>query len=120
MAVRAVNGAIQLEVDEREHLLKSTAELVTKMLHINNLNPDQLVSIYFTATADITSEFPSQAVKALGLGEVPTACFLEMNVSGAKPRIIRVIINVETLTPRTEIQHVYLRGAEQLAEEVIK
>lgn len=120
MAIRAVSGAIQLEVDERGHLLKSTAELVTKMLHINNLNTDQLVSILFTATADINSEFPSNALKALGLGDVPTASFLEMSVSGAMPRIIRVIMNVETSSARTEIQHVYLRGAEQLAEEVIR
>ena len=118
MAVRAISGAIQLEVDERSHLLKSTAELVTKILHLNNLHPDDLVSILFTATADITSEYPSQAVTTLGLGDVPSACFLEMNVETALPRIIRVIINAETETPRSEIQHVYLRGAEQLAEEV--
>ena len=118
MAVRAISGAIQLDVDERGHLLKSTAELVTKILHLNNLNQDQLVSMLFTATADISSEFPSQAVKALGLGDVPTVCFVEMNVVSAIPRIIRVIVNVETDLPRSEIQHVYLRGAEQLSEEV--
>ena len=120
MALRAISGAIQLEFDERDHLLKSTAELVTKILHVNNIGPDQLVSILFTATADITAEFPAQALKTLGLGDIPSACFLEMKVIEAMPRIIRVIVNAETEIPRAELQHVFLRGAEQLAEEVIR
>ena len=38
MAVRAIRGAIQLDSDEREHLLKSTAELLSKALHANNVD----------------------------------------------------------------------------------
>ena len=59
MAVRAIRGAIQLESDEREHLLKSTAELVTRVLHENSLDAADLISIWFTATPDVVSEFPA-------------------------------------------------------------
>lgn len=114
MAVRAIRGAIQLEVDEREHLLKSTAELLSKTLHANDVLPEQLISILFTATPDVTSEFPALAARELGLGDVPLMCFVEMNVSHALPRVIRIMINVETEKKRAEIQHVYLRGAAAL------
>jgi len=50
MALRAIRGAIQLDTDEREHLLKSTAELLSKVLHVNNIDSSTLVSILFTAT----------------------------------------------------------------------
>jgi chorismate mutase len=114
MALRAIRGAIQLETDEREHLLKSTAELLSKTLHANDLDNSQLISILFSATPDITSEFPALAARELGLGDVPLMCFVEMNVKHGMPRVIRVMITAEMQTPRSEIQHVYLRGATAL------
>ena len=114
MSIRAIRGAIQLDVDERSHLIKSTAELLTKMLHDNKVDESQLISMLFTASPDITSEFPALAARELGLGDVPLMCFVEMDVAGALPRVIRVLINVESDTPRSQIQHVYLRGATAL------
>lgn len=101
MAVRAIRGAIQLDTDEREHLLKSTAELLSKTLHANNVDNSSLISILFTATPDVTSEFPALAARELGLGDVPLMCFVEMDVAGAMPRVIRVLINAELDTPRS-------------------
>ncbi len=114
MSIRGIRGAIQLDTDERAHLIKSTAELLTKILHDNNINESQLISILFTATPDVTSEFPALAARELGLGDVPLMCFVEMDVAGAMPRVIRVLVNVESEKPRSEIQHVYLRGATAL------
>jgi chorismate mutase len=118
MAIRAIRGAIQLDVDEREHLLKSTAELLTKTLHANNLDSGQLVSILFTATPDVTSEFPAVAARELALGDVPLMCFVEMDVVGALPRTVRIMITAETDKSRAEIQHVYLRGATALRQDI--
>ena len=118
MALRAIRGAIQLDVDEREHLLKSTAELLTKVLHANNIANGQLVDILFTSTPDITSEFPAVGARELGLGDVPLMCFVEMNVAGALPRVIRLMVHAEIDTPRSEIQHVYLRGATALRQDL--
>ena len=118
MAIRAIRGAIQLDSDEREHLLKSTAELLTKTLHANQIENSQLISILFTATPDITSEFPALAARELGLGDVPLMCFVEMDVAGAMPRVIRLLVNVDCDIPRSEIQHVYLRGATKLRLDI--
>jgi chorismate mutase len=120
VAIRAIRGAIQLEVDEREHLLKSTAELVTKVLHENKLNVGDLISIWFTATPDLVSEFPALAARELGLGDVPLMCSVEMNVSGAMPRVVRLMMHVDTTLSRAEVQHVYLRGAAKLRSDLAK
>ena len=114
MALRAIRGAIQLDVDEREHLLKSTAELLSKTLHANDIDSSQLISILFTATPDVTSEFPALAARELGLGDVPLMCFVEMDVKRAMPRVIRLMIHADIDKARGEIQHVYLRGATAL------
>jgi chorismate mutase len=118
MAVRAIRGAIQLDTDERSHLLKSTAELVTKVLHENNLSQADLISIFFTATPDVTSEFPALAARELGLGDVPLMCAVEMDVQGAMPRVIRLMMHAETNLSRSEIQHIYLRGAAKLRTDL--
>jgi chorismate mutase len=118
MAVRAIRGAIQLDSDDREHLLRSTAELVTKVLHENNLSTAELISIWFTATPDVTSEFPALAARELGLGDVPLMCSVEMDVQGAMPRVIRLMMHVETKLSRSEIKHIYLRGAAKLRTDL--
>lgn len=118
MAVRAIRGAIQLDSDERSHLLKSTAELVTKVLHENELETADLISIWFSATPDITSEFPALAARELGLGDVPLMCAVEMDVAGAMPRVIRLMMHAETSKPRADIKHVYLRGAQALRADL--
>ncbi len=118
MATRAIRGATQLKVDERSDLLQATAELVTKVLHENSLQASDLISVWFSATPDITSEFPAVAARELGLGDVPLMCCVEMDVKGAMPRIIRLMMHVETKLERSEIQHVYLRGAQGLRADL--
>jgi chorismate mutase len=118
VAIRGFRGAIQLDLDEREHLLKSTAELISKVLHANELANEDLISIMFTATPDITSEFPAVAARELGLGDVPLLCFVEMDVQHALSRVIRLMLLAETDKPRSEIQHIYLRGATALRQDI--
>jgi len=118
MAIRAIRGAIQLDIDEREHLLKSTAELLSKMLHANDIENGQLVSIIFSATQDVTSEFPAVAARELQLGDVPLMCCVEMDVIGALPRVIRIMITADLEKSRAEIQHIYLRGATALRQDL--
>jgi chorismate mutase len=117
-SVRAIRGAIQLEVDEREHVLASTRELVTSVLAANSLTKDDVISIMFTATPDVRSEFPAVAARELGLGDVPLMCTQELNIDGAMPLVIRLMAHVNTPLPRDQISHVYLRGATALRRDL--
>jgi chorismate mutase len=116
--VRAIRGAIQLEVDEREHVLSSTSELVSSVLEMNSLTGDDVISIMFTATSDVHSEFPAVAARELGLGDVPLMCTQELDIVGAMPRVIRLMALVNTPLRRDEITHVYLRGATALRRDL--
>ena len=118
MAVRAIRGATQLDADEREHLLASVDELIRALLEANEVDTDDLVSMILTATPDLHSEFPALAARQLGIGDVPLLCAQEIDVAGALPRVIRVMMHFETQLPRSEIRHVYLRGAAALRRDL--
>ena len=117
-SVRAIRGAIQLDVDEREHVLSATRELVVAVLEANALTKDDVISIIFTATHDVRSEFPAVAARELGLGDVPLMCTQELDIVGAMPRVIRLMAYVSTTLPRDQITHVYLRGATALRRDL--
>ncbi len=118
MAVRAIRGATQVDADDREQVLEATRELVSTVLERNALEHDDVISILFTATPDLVSEFPALAARELGLGGVPLMCAAEIAVPHALPRVLRLMAHVETQRSRAEIQHVYLRGAAALRRDI--
>jgi chorismate mutase len=118
MAVRAVRGAIQVDADDRDEILQGTTELVTEVLRRNGIDPADLISIVFTATPDLTAEFPAYAARLLGLTDVPLLCTTEIAVPGSMPRVLRLLAHVDTPRSRAEIRHVYLRGATGLRTDL--
>jgi chorismate mutase len=118
VAVRAIRGATQLDVDEREHLLERSAELVRAVLEANDLENEDLISILFTVTPDLHSEFPAVAGRQIGLTDVPLMCMQEIAVPHALPRVVRMMVHTETQRSREKIQHVYLHGAVALRPDL--
>ena len=118
MAVRAIRGATQLDVDDREHLLARTDELVRAVLAGNDLSSDAIISIVFTATPDVRSEFPAYAARELGMVDVPLLCTVELDITGAMQRVVRLLMHVESELSRSDVTHVYLHGAAQLRRDL--
>ena len=118
MAVRAVRGATQLDQDTREHMLDRVAELVTDVMEANGLGVDDFISIIFTATSDLVSEFPAYAARQLGFSDVPLVCARELEIEGSMPRVVRLMAHVDTDLPRADITHVYLHGAANLRRDL--
>ncbi|GAA2304581.1 chorismate mutase [Actinomadura sp. NPDC048955] len=118
MAVRAVRGATQTDADEREQILEATTELVAEVMARNELTTDDVISVIFTVTPDLTAEFPALAARKLGFHEVPLLCATEIGVPGALPRVIRLMAHIATDRPRSDVQHVYLRGATALRLDI--
>ncbi|GAA2771971.1 chorismate mutase [Nonomuraea dietziae] len=116
--VRAIRGAIQVEANDRDAIISGTTELVAAVMERNQLTTDDVISVLFTATPDLTAEFPALAARKLGFHEVPLICCTEIGVPGALPRVVRLMAHVETDRPRAEIQHVYLRGATVLRQDI--
>ena len=117
-AVRAVRGATQVDADDRDLILEAAGELVEEVLARNELSHDDLISVVFTATADLRAEFPAYAARLAGITDVPLLCATEIDVPGALPRVIRLLAHVETTRTRAEVRHVYLRGAAALRTDL--
>ncbi|MEU2112884.1 chorismate mutase [Streptomyces sp. NPDC058423] len=118
MAVRAVRGAVQLERDEAGHMDEQVGELLTAILERNALTADDLISIWFTATPDLHSDFPAAAARGLGIVDVPLICAQELDVAGAMPRVVRILAHVESDLPKSGIAHVYLGAAAALRKDI--
>jgi chorismate mutase len=118
MAVRAVRGATQVRANIRDEILARSSELITEVLARNALSQEALISVIFTATRDLTAEFPAYAARQLGYTDVPLLCSTEIEVPGAMPRVLRLLAHVETDKSRAEMLHVYLHGAASLRRDL--
>jgi len=116
--MRAIRGATCLVADDSAEMSEAVLELLNELFLRNGVDFADLVSIFFTATPDLTSAFPAAAARSLDLADVPLICAQEIDVVGAMPRVIRVMVNVESSLARAEIKHVYLRGAEALRQDI--
>lgn len=116
--LRAFRGATTVAADEAEAITEATVELLEALIGRNNLTPDDIVSIIFTATPDVTAEFPAAAARALGLEDVPLLCAVEMDVPGAVPSCVRILLHAHSALERSEVRHAYLRGAQGLRSDL--
>ena len=104
----------------REHMLERVAEMVSDVMESNGLEVDDFISVIFTATSDLNSEFPAYAARRLGFSEVPLICARELEIEGSMPRVVRMMAHVETDLPRAEVTHVYLHGAAALRRDLTR
>ena len=118
MRVRGIRGATQIDADSPEQIVDSVSELLTQMLAVNQIEVEDLISIIFTSTPDLTSEFPAVAARKIGLGNVPLLCSVEINVPNSLPRVVRVLIHALLDRQLTEVKHIYLKGASVLRKDL--
>lgn len=116
--VRALRGATTVDVDTPEQIHERVGALVERMLAVNEIDKDDLISVVFTATDDVTSMFPAAAARAVGLGDVPLLCARELAIDGGTPRCIRVLMHLTTDRSRAELRHIYQAGAEGLRDDL--
>lgn len=119
MSVRGVRGATSVSDDVPEQILAATRELLEELLRLNGIQDfDEIVSAIFTTTPDLTSTFPAEAARALGMTQVPLLCASEIAVPKSLPKCIRVLLHLNTSKSPSEIVHVYLREAKRLRPDV--
>ena len=119
MAVRAVRGATHLSADDADEMRAAVIELLSEMLERNGLSTEDLISVLFTATPDLVAVFPASAARSLDIADVPLICAREIDVTGAMPRVVRVLAHVETARTRRDVAHVFLRGTHVLRADLL-
>lgn len=115
----AIRAAIQVEADTRQAISEGIIEVYEAILRQNSLTSKHIVSLIISATADLTSYNPAAALRAAGIDSFPLFCVQEMRTEQTLERTLRLLVHVECDTPRSEIKHVYLRGARVLRPDLV-
>ena len=113
----ALRGAISIEDNTEQAILAGTRTLVQEIMSRNALTADQMVSCVFSATTDLNAQFPAVAARDLGLSRVPLLCTQEIEVPGALPRVIRILLHYYASNGHAP-QHVYLGEARSLRADL--
>jgi chorismate mutase len=103
--------------NEADAITGATEELVNAVIERNRLSFEDIVSCIFTCTGDLNAEFPAVAARRLGLSAVPLLCAREIDVPGAMPRVIRLMLQYYPNDDQ-DPQHVYLRDAVALRKDL--
>lgn len=107
----AIRGAISVEENDPKHIAAATRELLGTIVERNGLEIDEVVSVIFTVTSDLTAAFPALAAREMGWVDVPLLCASEIPVPESMPRCLRILLQVELRAPRVLDTHVYLGEA---------
>ncbi|MEC0372113.1 chorismate mutase [Paenibacillus chibensis] len=116
---RGIRGATTvLHNDERE-ILDETVLLMREIVERNQVNPEDICSVWITLTQDLDAAFPAKAIRQLdGWELVPLMCSVEVPVKGSLPRCIRLMVQVNTEKSQSEIKHVYMNEAKKLRPDL--
>lgn len=117
---RALRGAITVEENSAEEIIKATQEVLLLLVKENGLSIDDVVSIIFTMTRDLNATYPAVAARAIGWTQVPMLCFNELEISGSMPRCIRVLMHINTEKSQNDLKHIYLRDAIALRQDLVQ
>jgi len=117
--VRGIRGAITVDEDTPEAILSATRELLEAIVAQNEIQSfEEFAAIIFTVTEDLSSAFPAEAARQLGMNRVPLLSAREVPVPGSLPRVIRVLALWNTDRPQDAVRHVYLREAKRLRPDL--
>lgn len=119
LLVRGIRGAISVDGNTSQELKEATRELLLILVKENQLNTEDIASIFFTVTPDLNADFPATAARELGWDLVPLLCAREIDVPGGPQKLIRVLVHANTAKKQQEIKHVYLKDAANLRPDLV-
>ncbi|MGA6947826.1 MAG: chorismate mutase [Solirubrobacterales bacterium] len=113
----AVRGATKARSNNPDTIIDATEELMRELISRNELTPERMVSCIFTSTHDLNAEFPAVAARKVGLETVPLLCAREIDVPGAMPSVIRVLVHYYAPADHSPA-HAYLGEAQDLRSDL--
>jgi chorismate mutase len=116
--LRGIRGAIVARENTKDAILEATRELLSKMIQENNIEREDIASIFFSVTKDLDAEFPAFAARNLGFEYTPLLCLNEIPVPGSLEKCIRILIHVNTDIEQKDLKHIYIGGAKNLRTDL--
>lgn len=118
MNIYSVRGAITIEENTKECIVKDTEELLKQVLKENDIVKDDIINIIFSATKDITKAYPAIATRNLGITDCAIMCMQELNIEGSLSMCIRLMMTINTNKSKNELKHIYLKEAKKLRPDI--
>lgn len=116
--VRGVRGAITVEENTAEAILAATRLLLGEMIQVNTIDEEDVASVIFTTTPELTAAFPAKAARDMGWTRVALLGAQEMAANAGIPMCIRILLHWNTEKPLDDVVHVYMREAEMLRADL--
>ncbi len=117
---RGVRGAITVKENNEQVIFQATERLFNKIIQDNQIEPDQVASVFISVTDDITEAFPAKVLRSMeGWSYVPVMCMKEITVRSALEKCIRVMMHINTSKSQQEINHVYMEDAVKLRPDLV-
>ena len=117
--LRGIRGATTVANNERQAIRAATEELLGEIITRNEIDPQEVASVWFTTTQDLNAEFPAVVARErFNWTHAALMCAHEMEVPGALPSCLRILVHVNTNQRQDEVEHVYLNGATVLRKDL--
>jgi chorismate mutase len=119
MRLRGIRGATTVEANTREAILRAAHELLSALIEVNDVQPGDVASVFFSTTPDLNAEFPAVAAREMGWTHVALMCANEMYVPGSLPMCLRILMHINTTRAQDDVQFVYLNEARVLRQDLV-
>jgi chorismate mutase len=116
--LRGIRGAIQVEDNTGEDILKASIVLMQRLIEANKVQAKNVAAVFFTVTSDLNAAFPAEVRKHLGWNSVPFLCSQEIPVPESMQKILRVLVLFETTLEQDEIRHQYIGATAALRPDL--
>src|SRR5512145_2698625 len=113
--MRGIRGATQVAANTVPAIEEAVVELCREIERRNEIRAEEITWAIFTVTHDLDADFPARAARLAGWHQVPMICSQEIPVPGSMPRVVRVLLHVDSAGAT---HHVYLRGAQALRPDL--
>ena len=115
----AFRGAICVE-NTVESITENVCLMCRELFTRNNIAAEDIVSLQFSITDDITVLNPATALRkgnpGLDVTQVPLFCCQEAKIDGGMKHVVRALLT--SYTDSAERHNVYLNGAEKLRPDL--
>ena len=106
-----------------EAIVTAMEHLGTALFHGNNLSADDIVSVQFTVTEDLTALNPATALRRSSAGAFASQCALfcsqEPRYAGSLPGVVRALVTAY-MDEGAKPVSAYLDGAEALRPDLAR
>lgn len=119
MTTRGIRGAITVENNSIFAIKEATMELLNEIISKNNIKTEDISCAVFTMTNDLDAAYPAKfARENCDFKYVPMMCYTELNVKNSLKKCLRILLNINTNKTQKEINHIYLKGAKKLRQDL--